>query len=126
MDLNLLWTILAVLAVIYIVPFLVYGVFSTVWGLKPPEGASPGRFLVSVLVQKVGVAAAFVLLFSFAREIWVVDWLTYAVIWWVMLAVGEIGQAVGPNYSLKEAIAGIISETVYFPLAAYVTVLLLG
>jgi len=38
-----------------------------------------------------------------------------------MFVIGEVGQAIGPNYTWKEAIAGIISETVYLPLSAYVT-----
>jgi hypothetical protein len=110
-----------VLAIIYVVPFLVYGVGSTVAGLKPPEGASPGRFLISVLVGKVGVAIAFVLIFYLARTSISGQWVLYAVAWWIMLVVGEVGQAIGPNYTWKEAIAGIISETIYVPLSAYVT-----
>ena len=43
-----------------------------------------------------------------------------------MFIIGEIGQAIGPKYSWTEAIAGIISETVYFPLSAYVTNWLIG
>jgi hypothetical protein len=50
----------------------------------------------------------------------------YALLWWVMFVVGEIGQAIGPDYTWKEAIAGMISETIYVPLAAYVTRWLLG
>jgi hypothetical protein len=43
-----------------------------------------------------------------------------------MFVIGEVGQAIGPNYSWKEAVAGAISETVYFPLAAFVTNWLIG
>ena len=50
----------------------------------------------------------------------------YALLWWVMFVVGEIGQAIGPNYTWKEAIAGMVSETIYVPLAAYVTNWFLG
>jgi hypothetical protein len=38
-----------VLVIIYLVPFVVYGVGSMVAGLKAPEGASPAGFRISVL-----------------------------------------------------------------------------
>ena len=57
-----------VLAIIYMVPFLVYGLACVVTDLKPPEGVSPARFLISVLISKVGTAIAFVLIFYFARS----------------------------------------------------------
>jgi hypothetical protein len=119
-------SIVLTLAIIYIVPFLVYGVFSAVAGLKPPENASPVQFLVSVFVSKVGTAIAFVLIFYFARDSLSGRWLLYAFVWWLMFVIGEIGQAIGPNYSWKEAVAGAISETVYFPLAAFVINRLIG
>ena len=114
------------LAIIYIVPFPVYGIFSAVAGLKPPEGASPLQFLVSVFVSKIGTAIGFVLIFYFAQNSLSGRWLLYAFIWWLMFVIGEVGQAIGPNYSWKEAIAGIISETMYFPLSAFVTNWLIG
>jgi hypothetical protein len=43
-----------------------------------------------------------------------------------MFIIGEIGQAISPNYSWKEALAGIISETIYLPLSALVTQWLIG
>ncbi|HLC03079.1 MAG TPA: hypothetical protein VJK02_08590 [Anaerolineales bacterium] len=119
-------TTLLVLVVIYVVPFLVYGLGSAVTDLKAPEGASPARFLISVLVSKVGVATAFVLIFYLARISLSGQWFLYAVIWWLMFVVGEVGQAIGPNYSWKEAIAGIISETVYVPLSGYLCNWLIG
>jgi hypothetical protein len=85
-----------------------------------PEGVSPAMFLLSVLVSKIGTAIAFVLIFYFARNIFGNNWLLYAFIWWMMLAIGEVGQAIGPNYSWKEAIAGVISESIYFPISAYI------
>lgn len=123
---NVVLSAVLVLAIIYIVPFLVYGLASAVTGLKPPEGASPARFLTSVLVSKVGTAIAFVLIFHFARSSLSGQWFVYALVWWLMFVFGEIGQAIGPNYTSKEAILGIISETVYVPLAAYVTNWLVG
>ena len=115
-----------VLAIIYMVPFLVYSLACVVTDLKPPEGVSPARFLISVLISKVGTAIAFVLIFYFARSSLSGQWLLYAVIWWLMFIIGEFGQAIGPKYSWTEAIAGIISETVYFPVSAYVTNWLIG
>jgi len=123
---KLILNIGLVLAIIYIVPFVVYGVASVVAGLKPPEGASPARFLVSVFVSKVGTAIAFVLIFHFAREELSARWVLYAGLWWLMFAIGEIGQAIGPQYSWKEAVVGIISETIYWPVSAFVTNWMIG
>ncbi|MCW3491608.1 hypothetical protein [Dethiobacter alkaliphilus] len=119
-------SVILVLVVIYIVPFFVYGVFSKVAGLKPPEGVSPAQFLLSVFISKVGTAIAFVLLFYFGRGYFSEKWLLYAFIWWVMFVIDEMGQAMGPNYSWSEAVAGIISETVYFPTSAYLINLMIG
>lgn len=119
-------SIVLVLIVIYVVPLLVYGFGSAIAGLKTPEGASPAKFLLSVLVTKVGTAIAFVLLFYLARSSLNGQWVSYAFIWWLMFVVGEIGQTIGPNYSWKEAIAGMISETIYLPLSAYLTNWLVG
>ena len=123
---KIILSILLTLAIIYIIPFVVYSVFSVVVGLKPPEGASPAQFLVSVLVSKIGTAIAFVWIFYIARNSLSGQWLLYAFIWWLSFSIGEIGQAIGPNYSWTEAIAGIISETIYFPLSAFVTNWLVG
>jgi hypothetical protein len=109
---------LLVLAVVFVVPVVVYAAFSAVTGLQPP-GDSPMMFLLGVFISKAGMAAAFVLLFYFARSSLSGQWLLYAAIWWLMFAVGEVGQAIGPNYSWLDAIAGIISETIYLPLSAY-------
>ena len=114
------------LAIIYIVPFVTYSVFSIVTGLQPPESESPMQFLVSLFVSKVGTAIAFVLLFYFARPSYSDRWLLYAFTWWLMFVIGEVGQAIGPNYSWTEAIAGMISETIYFPLSAFVVNGLIG
>jgi hypothetical protein len=109
---------LLVLAIIFAVPFVVYAAFSAVTGLRPP-GDSPLMFLLGVLISKAGTAAAFVLLYYFAQGSWNGQWLLYAVIWLLMFVAGEAGQALGPNYGWQEAIAGIISESIYLPLAAY-------
>jgi hypothetical protein len=47
------------------------------------------------------------------------NWVMYGLVWAAMFAVVELGQAIGPDYSKKkEAVAGIISEFIYFPVAA--------
>lgn len=112
--------IILVLAVIYIVPIIVYGLFSSFIGAKMPEGVSPIMFLISVLISKFGTAIAFVLIFYFARNSLSGRWFLYAFIWWLMFIIGEVGQTFGPNYSWKEAAAGIISETVYLPVSAFI------
>lgn len=118
--------IVLVLVIIYLVPLLVYGLATVVVDMEPPEGVSPARFLTSVFVSKIGTAIAFVLIFSYARSALSGQWLLYAFLWWLMFVIGEIGQAIGPNYTWEEAIAGVISETVYVPLSAYVTNWLIG
>ena len=123
---RIILSILLTLVIIYIVPFLIYVIFSKMADLKPPEDVSPLQFLTGIFVSKVGTAIAFVLIFYFARNSFSGQWLLYAFLWWLMYTIGEVGQAIGPNYTWKEAIAGIISETVYFPLSAFVTNWLVG
>lgn len=112
---------LSTLGIMVVVPFPFYGAAAALTGLQPPEGAAPGVFLLSVLVIKIGVAAAFVLIFYLARDALAGRWLSYAFAWWLFFVISEIGQAIGPGYSWTEAVAGIASETVYCPLAALVT-----
>jgi len=119
-------SIIATLVIIYIIPFILYAAATVVWDLKPPDDAPPWQFLLGILVSKTGTAIAFVVIYHFAKSGLDRKWLLYASIWWVSFAIGELGQAIGPNYSLKEAIVGIISEALYFPLAAVVTDRLIG
>ena len=125
MDKLILGTAL-VLSIIYLVPFVVYSLGSAVAGLRTPAGVSPKQFLISVFISKIGTALAFVLIFHFAYSAFAGQWLLYAGLWWVMFAIGEIGQAIGPNYGWKESVAGIISETIYLPLSAWLVDWLLG
>lgn len=122
---DILLSIVAVLIIIYVIPILVYGIFSAVAGLEIPKETSPAKFLLSIFISKTGTAIAFVLIFYFALSAFGDRWLLYAFLWWVMFVLGEIGQAIGPNYTWKEAIAGIISETIYLPLSAYLLTLLI-
>ena len=111
--------IMAVWAVIFIIPILVYGLSSAVTDLLPP-GDSPIRFLLGVAVSKFGTALAFVLIYNLAPDPQKGQWLVYAGLWVVMFAIGEVGQAIGPDYSWEEVILGVISEAIYFPASGLV------
>src|SRR5690606_9423327 len=108
-------------ALIFMVPIGVYGAFSAFTGLAIP-GGSPLAFLGGVAISKLGTALAFVLIFVLAREQLSGQWLLYCGLWWLMFAMGEIGQAIGPDYSWQEAAAGVFSETIYFPLSGLVLI----
>ncbi len=56
------------LAIMYVVPFPIYGACEALGWVELPQGGSPAQFLLSVLVVKIGVSVAFVLLFSLARS----------------------------------------------------------
>lgn len=116
---------IAVLAIIFVVPIVIYGVFSTFMKLQTPHDTPLTVFLMGVFISKVGTAIAFVWIYDAARGHFSDRWLVYALAWWLMFVLGEIGQAIGPGYSWNEAIAGIASETVYLPLAAYTAHLLM-
>ena len=115
---DIVSSFLLTLLIIFIVPILVYSLFVKYAGLKEPEKKL--SFMISILIQKTGTAFGFVSLFVVGREYFVDNWLIYSTIWVVMFAVVEIGQAIEPNYSKKEATAGIISEIIYFPLSAFI------
>ncbi len=117
---KILLGIASTTAIIFIIPFIVYAIFSAVFNLKPPEGISPAKFLTSILISKIGTAIMLSLIYYYAKDIFQMKWILFAVIIWIMFVFGEIGQAIGPNYSWKEAIAGIISETIYVPLSIFV------
>ena len=117
---RIIFGVISTLLIIFIVPFVIYGVFSSIFGLNTPEGASPILFLTSVLISKIGTAIAITLLFYYSKNIFFDKWILYALIWLIMFVVGEVGQAIGPNYSWTEAILGIISETIYLPLSVFI------
>lgn len=117
--------ILLTLAIIYVVPFVIYAGMSAAGWIETPEGP-PAAFLLGVLVSKAGTSLAFVLLFYLARNDLDGHWLLYAAIWFGMYALGEVGQAIGPDYSWPEALAGIVSEAIYFPAAAYLVDRMIG
>ena len=119
-------SIIITLAIIYIVPFILYATSTVVCDLEPPEDVAPWQFLLGILVTKIGTAIAFVLLYQFSKVELHRKWSLYAFIWWLSFAISELGQAIGPHYTWKEAIIGIISEAIYFPLAAVFVDFLIG
>jgi hypothetical protein len=124
---RVLGAIVATLVIFHVVAFAVYAPWSAITGLEPTAaGDSPGVFMLSVLVQKLGHSITFVLVFYLARDRFSERWLSYAVLWWVFSVFGEAGEAITPVYSWEEAIAGMIAEAVYFPLAALTTRRLVG
>ncbi len=38
----------------------------------------------------------------------------------------EVGQAIGPSYSIGDALGGVIAEAIYFPLSSWATAALLS
>lgn len=112
-----------VLVIIFVVPIAVYGLFTAVGMLEEPRGS--GRFLFGVLVQKVGTAITFVAIFYLTRNYFGEHWLLYAGLCTLMFVINEIGRAIAPDYSTTEAVAGIISEVIYFPASAWVVAWLL-
>ena len=120
---DILFSYLLTLLVIFVVPVLVYGFFVKFTALEEPEKKLD--FMVSVLVQKLGTTFGFVILFFLARSYFSERWLVYGLIWAVMYGIVEIGQMIGSDYSKKEAAAGIISEFIYFPIAALIVAKLL-
>jgi hypothetical protein len=113
---DVVLSFLITLAIIFIVPIVIYGLFSSLFGLKEPDKKL--GFLFSVLIQKIGTSIGFAWLFYLSRDYFGENWLLYAMVWIIMFAIVEVGQAMTPGYSKKEAVAGIISEIIYFPLAA--------
>ena len=104
---------------LFFVPVIVYGLFSRVTGLQPP-GDDQMAFLAGVAVCKLGTTIAFVGIWLLGREALGQHWGLYVLFWWGMFVLGEVGQAIGPDYSWQEAIAGIVSETLSLPLSGLI------
>jgi hypothetical protein len=77
-------------------------------------------FLAGVAVSKIGTAIAFVGIWVIGREMLGPQLWLYVLCWWVMFVLGELGQAMGPDYSWQEAIAGVLSETLYLPISGLI------
>lgn len=111
--------VLAVFLTLFVVPVLVYGALSQLIGLQPP-GEDPAAFLTGVAVSKLGTALAFVGIWLLARDDLSGQLWAYVGLWWLMFVLGEIGQAIGPDYSWTEALGGIVSETIYLPVSGLI------
>ena len=122
MTLVLAW--LAVFAALFLIPIAVYGAASALTGIQPP-GGDPRAFFTGVAVSKAGTALAFVGLWLMARDAPGFSPALYVGLWWAMFVLGEAGQALGPDYGRTEAIAGVISESLYLPLSGWVLTRLL-
>lgn len=122
---QLAYATLAVLGVIYLVPFVLYGVVSRFAEMPSPQDVGPARFLSAILLSKLGTAVAFVAVLSVARDVWADRWPLYALLWFVMFAATEVGDLVSGRSTPAEAVVGIVSEAVYTPVAAWLAVLIL-
>jgi len=120
------FAMVAVLAIIFVVPLAVYGAASTFGGVELPAESSPQQFLLGVLVTKIGTAVAFVMLLQLTSTVWVDRWLLYGLIWFGMFAASEVGDAISGRSSWREAWLGILSEAIYAPASAFVAYRLLG
>jgi hypothetical protein len=118
---RLILTILLVVVVIFVVQFVVYGAANVAGVLAFPSSASPGTFLLGVLVTKVGTAVAFVVIFGLSKAIWGPRWLLYGLIWFAMFTLTELGGAVSGRSTNIEAALGVCAEAIYAPLSAFLT-----
>lgn len=116
----------AVLAIIYIVPFLVYGGASALGGIELPTETAPQRFLLGVLVTKLGTAVAFTVLLGLTSAVWGDRWPLYGLIWFAMFAASEVGDGISGRSSWREAWLGVLSEAIYAPASAFAAFAILG
>lgn len=120
---NIVLASVLVFLIFLLIPIGAYGLFTKLYGLKEPDRKM--SFFAGVIVQKLGTTVGFIAFAAMFGGKLDENWIRYGLIWFAMFAITEIGQANMSNYSRKEAAAGIISEAIYFPLAAWVTKLLL-
>lgn len=120
MGLSAAIAFVLVLAAIYGVPVIVYGVASRFVAVAPPANVSPGRFMAGVLVTKAGTAAAFVGLYAMTATLWNDRWIIYATLWFVVFAASELGDLIAKRTTRNEAMLGIAAEAVYSPLSAWI------
>lgn len=109
----------ATFVIMFIVPFPFYAGFEALGLVRMPGDGSPGEFMAGVVLMKLGIALGFVLLYRGGAPAWQGRLRQYAGIWWVMYAIIELGQMLGPDDGPGEALAGVLAEAVYFPLSAW-------
>jgi hypothetical protein len=115
---TVVFAITAVLAIIYSVPFIIYAGAGALRLVEIPAETSPQRFLLGVLITKLGTAVAFVLILQLGGSAFSPGWPAYALIWFAMFAASEIGEAVSGRTRWAEALLGVLSEAIYAPAAA--------
>lgn len=118
--------VVAVLAIIYVVPFIIYAGANALHLVDVPSEASPQRFLLGVLITKLGTAVAFVLILHLGSPGLGLGWSTYAILWFLMFAASELGDAVSGRSGWSEALLGVASEASYAPAAALAVYAILG
>lgn len=120
-------SMILVLTIMYFTPFIVYSTFTLTAGLKPPVNKSPLMFILGIVVSKLGITSVFVLIYFLTKPLFLENymWLTYGILWWVLFVTDEVGKAIGPNYTWKEAMAGIVSHSITVPLSVLVVTWLL-
>ena len=123
---TVLLAILAVLAILYVVPLVVYAPASALGWTEVSSASPPAAFLTGVLVTKLGTAVAFVLVLHLSRGAWTSGWLLYALIWFLMFAASEIGDGISKRSTWPDVALGVASEAIYAPAAAFAAVSILG
>lgn len=120
------FAVAAVLAIIFVVPFVLYGAASALHLVDIPQETSPQRFLLGVLITKLGTAAAFVLILHLGADAFAGQWFLYSLLWFAMFAASEVGEAVSGRSSRQESLLGVLSEAIYAPAAALAAYAILG
>lgn len=116
--------ILLTFGLIFTIPFVMYGVFAFLKVIETPEQQNAKAFIYNISITKLSTSILFVLLYSLLVQYISDIWLIYSLIWFFTAMIGEIGDTFKPDYSYKEALIGIISEIIYFPLAGFILSLL--
>lgn len=114
---NIFISFILTFLIFFITPIAIYGIFSKFFEVKEPEKKL--RFFAGVLLEKIGTSIGFVGLFYLGQS-FSNNWFAFGLVWFVMFAVTEVGQIYTHSSPKREAIAGIISESIYFPLSAYI------
>jgi hypothetical protein len=119
---QIILSVVVTLVIIFLVPVIVYGLFSKYLGVQEPENKR--SFFTGVFIQKLGTSMGFVLLYFLGSSQIDRSWLIYSLVWFLMFVLSEVGQVHLSRYSKREMLAGILSELIYFPLAGWAVSLL--
>lgn len=86
----------------------------------PRAAQGPFGLLPGLALTRLGTALAFVGLWLMVRYDQVERIWTFVFFWWLMLALYEVGQALGPTYGWTDALGGILAASIGLPLAGMV------